>query len=68
MTSEIDKEDPYSLLTQYEIDLRRAIHDYYSFIDCDDPFASSKGLMTGSGNLYLFIFIILIEVNIRIIY
>lgn len=51
MTSETDKEDPYSLLTPSEIDLRRAIHDFYSFIDSEDPFTTSKGLMTGSGNL-----------------
>lgn len=38
LTSEIDKEDPYSLLTQYEVDLRRSIHDFYSSIESDDPF------------------------------
>ncbi|KAM3131173.1 hypothetical protein pb186bvf_016753 [Paramecium bursaria] len=53
MTSDQDKEDPYSLLTQCEIDLRRALHEFYQFIDNDDPFSSSKGMqgMLGSQNL-----------------
>ncbi|CAD8117049.1 unnamed protein product [Paramecium sonneborni] len=50
LTSEIDKEDPYSLLTQHEIDLRRGLHDFYQFIDSEDLLTSSKG-MGGSQNI-----------------
>lgn len=39
---ENEKEDPYSILSQSEIQLRRALHEFYTFLENEDPYAQSQ--------------------------